>query len=127
MPQGWRLCVIHSVSHCTEVFLRLAGDIIVNLTHAVTNFFYYGSLLKVVSTLTAFKCLPVATKFCSFLASKIPVSNSFCVHKTNLHLNVPAVIKRCYCVWDTRRPSMHHQFPWNLTKVFYLGNCGLKG
>lgn len=54
-----------------------------------------------------------------------PTRDSFYLHKTR---ETFTLIYQLYCALAIRRPcAYHHQFPWNLTEVFHLGNCGMKG
>lgn len=55
---------------------------------------------------------PVPTNFYIFLVSKIPLAKPlFTQNKTSklVHLNTPAVIKKCHCGLAKRSPHALHQ------------------
>ena len=66
MPCRQGICVALQCTSWHGNFLEVGGYPSVNLTHSVTNISHHGSLLELVSTLTAFKCLAHTHEFCSF-------------------------------------------------------------
>ena len=61
---------------CMDIFLTLVGDLC-HLPHSRINLSYHGSLLEVVSALTALNCLTHAHQICGLFGFQDALSNSF--------------------------------------------------